>query len=204
MGLGYDMVGMCTYHMPATNLRVISRTNFSFLSTIMCVAANVSIQPSSNIFPMEIIDPDWMWGKICAVLYIVDKKGIRLSSALWVACTRLPFGRITCNTCYVLNLFTYDVSTLIYFCVAPVSAITYIGLYVDGFPLQFLHSLVFCIKDYIMLVLSLSIKLCLMLFNVSEPSCHAPSGITLLLPLITFRDVALLLFPSDFLKQTSL
>ena len=73
-----------------------------------------------------------------------------------------------------------------------------------GFPLQLLHSLVFLIKDYITLVLSLLIKLCLILFTVSDPSCHASYGTPLLLPFIMFREVAFSLCPSLFMRQDSL
>ena len=61
---------------------------------------------------MEISAPDWSWGEMCAVLALVDNKDMGLSSALWVACMMLPYGRITCGTCYVLTLFTKGVSTL--------------------------------------------------------------------------------------------
>ena len=83
------------------------------------------------------------------------------------------------------------------------SAIPYIGLLVGGLPLQLLHSLVFCIKYYNTLVLLLLIKICLMLFTVLKPSCHAPSGIPLLLPIIISRDVALSLCLSYFMNQAS-
>ena len=65
-----------------------------------------------------------MW----AVLALVDSNGLRLSSAFSVACIRLPSGRITRSPCVVLTLLIQGVSNLMYFCVAPVSAIPYIGL----------------------------------------------------------------------------
>ena len=52
-------------------------------------------------FPMEISAPSWRWGNMCAVLALVDNKGLRLSYALLVACMRLPSGRITCGPCVV-------------------------------------------------------------------------------------------------------
>ena len=52
---------------------------------------------------MEISDPDWRWGNMCAVLYIVDNKGMGFSSILWVDYTRLTSGRITCSPCVILN-----------------------------------------------------------------------------------------------------
>ena len=145
VGLGCGVVARCTYHIPATPLQVLSRTTYPFFSTIKCVAVNVAVQPSSHILPMEISAPDWRWGKMCDVLALVDNKGLRLISALWVAYIILPYGGITCSPWFVLTLFTQDVSTLMYFCVAPVSTIMYIGLRVGGFPTQMLHSLVFCI-----------------------------------------------------------
>ena len=56
------MVDRCTCHMPATNVWVLSRTMFPFLSTFICVAVNVAVKPSSNIFPMEISSLYWRWG----------------------------------------------------------------------------------------------------------------------------------------------
>ena len=76
------------------------------------MAVNFSVQPLSHSFPMEISDIGWGWGKMCAALDLVDKKGIRLSSVFWVACTRLPSGGITRGLCCVLNLLTQGISTL--------------------------------------------------------------------------------------------
>ena len=78
----------------------------------MLVAVNVDLHSSSHSFPMEISAPDWRWGKMCAVLALVESKGIRCSYALWVACMRLPFGSITRGPCVVLTLFLQGVSTL--------------------------------------------------------------------------------------------
>ena len=74
---------------------------------------NVALQTSSHIFPMEISAPDWRCGKMCAVLSLVDNKGLRLSSALLVACMRLPSGRITCGPCVVLTLLLQGLYTFI-------------------------------------------------------------------------------------------
>ena len=52
---------------------------------------------------------------MCDVLALVESKGIRWSCAFWVACTRLPYGRITRGPFVVLNLFLQGVSTLMYF-----------------------------------------------------------------------------------------
>ena len=49
---------------------------------------------------------------MCAVLNLLDNKGIRLSYALWVSFTRLPYGKITLGPCVALTLFIYGVSTL--------------------------------------------------------------------------------------------
>ena len=40
---------------------------------------------------------------MCAVLYILDNKGMGFSSILWVDYTRLTSGRITCSPCVILN-----------------------------------------------------------------------------------------------------
>ena len=71
----------------------------------------------------------------------------------------------------------------------------YIGLLDDGSPLQLLHSLVFCIKDYFTLVLLLLIKLLFMLVDVSDPNLHAPDGMPRMTPLILFRDFAFIMCP---------
>ena len=42
-----------------------------------------------------------------------------------------------------------------------------------------------------------------MLFTVSDPSCHAPSGILRLILFILLRDIDFSLFPSTFLNQDS-
>ena len=83
-----------------------------------------------------------MW----AVLALFDSNGLRLISALWVACTRLPYGRITCGTCVVLTLLLHGVSTLMWFCVDPVSEMPYAGLLLGGFPLQLLKLILICLK----------------------------------------------------------
>ena len=111
MGLGCGVVARCNRHIPANPLRVTYRTTSNFLSTVMLVAFNVAVYPSSHSLPMDISAPDWRWGKMCAVLDLVDNKGLRLSSALWVACMRLPFGRINNCHCCVLTLFAQGMST---------------------------------------------------------------------------------------------
>ena len=115
------MVDMCTYHMPENPLRVPSRNMYNFISTVICVEVNVAVQPSSHSFPTNISAPDWRWGKMCSVLDLLYNNRLRLSSTLWVARPRLPSGRRTCGPCIILTLFTHGVSTLMYFCVAPVS-----------------------------------------------------------------------------------
>ena len=112
MGIGCGVVAGCTYHIPAAPLRVTYRNTYTFLkSTFMYVVVNVAVQILSHSFTMEISDPDWRWRKMCDFLALVDNKGLRLSSDLWIDCTRIPSGRITCGPCCVLNLFTQGVST---------------------------------------------------------------------------------------------
>ena len=66
-----------------------------FFSIIISVAVNVAVNPSSNSFPMGISAPDWRWEKMCDVLDLVENKGLMFSSALWIACMRLPYGSST-------------------------------------------------------------------------------------------------------------
>ena len=84
MGLSCGVVASYTCYMPATTLKVPSSTIYPFFYTFICVAMNVAVHPSSHSFPMEISAPDWRWVEICAVLDLLYKKGLRLSSSLWV------------------------------------------------------------------------------------------------------------------------
>ena len=86
-------------------------------------------------------------------------------------------------------------STLVYFCVVPVSEITYIGLLVGELPLQLLHLLVFLIEDYDTFILLLLIKLLFMLVDVSDPNLHDPDGMPRMPPLILFRDFDFIMCP---------
>ena len=115
---------------------------------------------------MEISAPVWRWGYICAVLILVDNKVLRFSSDLLVACMRLTYSSSTCGPCVFLNLFSHGVSTLVYFLVAFLYTIPYIGLLEVGFPLQLLHSLVLWIKFSDSLVLLLLIKLLFLLVTL--------------------------------------
>ena len=78
------------------------------------------------------------------------------------------------------------------------SETTNIGLLVGGFPLQLLHSLVFCIEDYDTFILLLLIKLLFMVLYVSDSNRHNPNGIPGVLPFILLRDVEFAMGPSDF------
>ena len=97
--------------MPDTPLRVPSRTTYPFFSTDMCVALNVAVNPSSHSFHMDISAPYCRWRDMCAVLDLVDNKGLIFRSALWVSCAILPSGRSTSGPCVILNLFIQVVST---------------------------------------------------------------------------------------------
>ena len=70
--------------MPTAPLQFPYSTTSTFLCTVILVAVNVAVHPSSHSFPMEISAPDWRWVEMCAVLDLVDKKGLRFSSSLWV------------------------------------------------------------------------------------------------------------------------
>ena len=61
VGLGFGVVASYTCHMPATPFKVRSRTIYPFFYTLICVAVNVAVHPSSHSFPMEISAPDWRW-----------------------------------------------------------------------------------------------------------------------------------------------
>ena len=55
---------------------------FSTLYILICVSVNMYVQPSSHSFPMNNISPDWSCGKMCAVLDLVDNKGMGFSYAI--------------------------------------------------------------------------------------------------------------------------
>ena len=101
-----------TCRMNDSPLWLTSSTTSPCLFTVISVSVNVAIQPSSNSFRMDISATDCRWGKMCAMLAPVDSKGVRLSSAFWVACMRLPYGSITCSLCEVFTLFLHGLSTL--------------------------------------------------------------------------------------------
>ena len=60
--------------MPASPLKFPSRTTSPCLCTIIVVEVNVDVQTSSHSCPMDISDPDWGWGKMWAILSLVDSK----------------------------------------------------------------------------------------------------------------------------------
>ena len=95
MGLGCGVVAICTCQMPSATLQVPSRTTSPFFCTVMLVALNVAVQPSSQIFPIYISAPYWRWGEMYSIFALVNNKVIMLSSSLWVAYMRLPSVRIT-------------------------------------------------------------------------------------------------------------
>ena len=112
VSFGCAVVDSYTFQIPVTPFLVPSRTMFYFLSTVICVAVNVTVQLSPHSFPMDISAPDWMWDNMCDVLSLVYNKGQVFSSDLWVACIRLPYGSSTCGLCYFLTLFSHAVSNL--------------------------------------------------------------------------------------------
>ena len=93
------------------------------------------------------------------IFTLIDSKGLMLSSALWVACMMIPYGRITRGPCEVLILLLHGMSTLMYFCVAPVTSIPYVLLLFGGLPLQLLQLLLVCFKYSSTLLMSLLINL---------------------------------------------
>ena len=77
------------------------------------------------------------------------------------------------------------------FWVAPVSAISYVGLMLGGLPLHFLQLLLVFVNVSITLVFSLLIDILLLLFHVLDPNRHALSGRPLVLPSILLEAVDL-------------
>ena len=78
----------------------------------MCLAVNVSVQTSSQSFPMDIRSPGCMWGEMWDVLSLVASNGLGLSSALCVACMMLQYGSKTWGPLEILTLFVHGIFTL--------------------------------------------------------------------------------------------
>ena len=75
MGVGpCDGVSL-TCHMPASPLRLPSRTTSPCLCTVVVVAVNVAVQPSSHSCSMEISAPDWRWGKMWDIFPLLIVRG---------------------------------------------------------------------------------------------------------------------------------
>ena len=94
MVLGCGVVDRCTCHITDAPLRLPSRNISPCFCTVVLQVVNVAIHTPSHSCSIEICDPDWRWGQMCDVFDLIDNKGIRLNLALWVACMRLPSGRI--------------------------------------------------------------------------------------------------------------
>ena len=112
MGVGPCSGVILTCQMSAYIFRFPSRTTSTCLCNVIVVEVNVLLHPSEHSFHMEIIAPDWRWGKFWDISPLVDSKGLMLSSALWVACIMLPSGRMTHSTYAVLALLLQGVYTL--------------------------------------------------------------------------------------------
>ena len=81
-------VGPCggvnlTCHVPTSPLILPSRTAHYCLCSVVLVAVNVAVQPSSRGCSVYISAPDWRWGEMWDILDLVDSKGLRLSSSVW-------------------------------------------------------------------------------------------------------------------------
>ena len=59
MVFGCGVVVRFTCHTPDSSFQWPSRNMRPFFSTLMCVAENVAVYPSSHSFPMNIISHDW-------------------------------------------------------------------------------------------------------------------------------------------------
>ena len=84
MRLGFGELDIFTFHIPDTHFLVPSSTIFLLFATVVCVAVNVDVQPSSHICHMEIIASNWRWrgGGGGYILDLVDNKGVRFCSTL--------------------------------------------------------------------------------------------------------------------------
>ena len=83
----------------------------------------VDIHPSSQSFPMYMKAHDFRQGCVWAVVYLLVNNRLVFSSDLWVACTRLLPGSMTCGPCLIAILLLHEVLNLIYFVVSPMSSI---------------------------------------------------------------------------------
>ena len=101
MRIGCSVVARCTCHIPYTLLRMHYRTMYHLFSMVICLVVNAVVHPSSNSCHMEISAPNWGWIGMCDDMALLDNKGLRFSSALWVYFMRIPYGKNTCGPCIV-------------------------------------------------------------------------------------------------------
>ena len=78
---------------------------------------------------------------MCCIVIVVST-GLRSSSSLCVACMMLPYESNTWGPLEIFTLLVHGVCTLMYFLVAPVSAMLYVCCWLGGIPIQLLHSIV--------------------------------------------------------------
>ena len=102
-----------TCHMPTKSLLWTYKTCLDCLNTFMYLAMNVDVQPSSHIKPMGIREPNWSWGKMCGVLALLDRCGIRRISSLYMDCMTLPSAIRTWGTLDNLILVVHGFCTLV-------------------------------------------------------------------------------------------
>ena len=89
-----------------------SSTIIPSLNTLRLVAVKVAMKSSLHSRPIDMRDPDCMWGKTWAVRAAWFKRGFRLISALWMACMMLLSGRMTWGPLLIGRLFLHGVFTL--------------------------------------------------------------------------------------------
>ena len=99
-----------------------SKTSFAYFTNFMYLAMNMDVHPSLHIWPVDMREPDWRWGEMLSVLYLVGSSGLRWNYDLWVSC--IPYGIRTWVPLYILSLLVQVFWTFMQFWLAPVSEIT--------------------------------------------------------------------------------
>ena len=150
------------------------------------------------------IAPDIRWVKICYVLNLVIRNGMSLSYAHCVTLMMLPHGSNTWGPLEIFTLLVHVFCTLMYFCVAPLSAIPYVCCWLGGIPLHLLRSIVLLFNFFFMLVMFSLNEPFILLFTIFFPNHHAPREGPFLLCSIQLIILALSKCPSALKRQSAL
>ena len=125
-------------------------------------------------------------------------RGFRLSSALCVACMMLPSGSMNWGPLLIGCLLLHGLFTLIFLCVAPLSAMPYCSRLVGGLPLHAV--LVFPKLATFSKLSSLLVPFKLLVGNHShQKTCGKPD----MLPPILIVAVASALWPGILFLQSA-